>query len=77
MTARRGGHSAAMLPNGKVLLMGGGFAVANDLSVSTIYDTAELFDPVTQTFTAINALMTTPRFYARSVALGDGTVDHF
>ena len=74
MTARRGGHSAAMLPNGKVLLMGGGFAVANDLSVSTIYDTAELFDPVTQTFTAISAQMTSPRFFARSVALGDGTV---
>ena len=73
MTARRGGHGAALLPNGKVLLMGGGFS-DSDLSAATIHDTAEVFDPATQTFTAITARMSVPRFYSRAVLLGDGTV---
>jgi hypothetical protein len=46
----RSGHCSALLPNGKVLIAGGGG------SASSLFKTAELFDVVTQSFTATGDL---------------------
>jgi N-acetylneuraminic acid mutarotase len=68
MTSPRGGHAAALLPNGKVLLAGG----FNNSSAAL--RTAELFDPATGTFTAIAALMVAPRDEFTATSLPSGQV---
>ncbi|MEI8218354.1 MAG: kelch repeat-containing protein [Elusimicrobiota bacterium] len=55
MTSWRALHNATLLNNGKVLIAGGGY------SGNPYLDTAELYDPVVSTFTAITARMTSPR----------------
>jgi len=55
MTSWRAFHNATLLNNGKVLIAGGGY-IGN-----SYLDTAELYDPVVSTFTAITARMTSPR----------------
>jgi WD40 repeat protein len=50
MVHTRMGHGAALLPDGKVLIVGGGD------SNGVLFQTAELFDPVLQTFTATGDL---------------------
>lgn len=54
MTTPRGGHAAALLPNGKVFISGGFFD-------GPLVYSAELYDPVANTFTAVGATMTTSR----------------
>ncbi len=68
MTSPRGGHAAVLLPDGKVLLMGG----FNNSSVSL--NSAEVFDPVTQTFTALSAPMTSGRENFTATLLPNGKV---
>ncbi len=68
MTSPRGGHGAALLPDGKVLLVGG----FNNSSVSL--NSAELFDPATQTFTAIAATTTSRRSEFTATVLPNGKV---
>ena len=68
MTSPRGGHAAALLPDGKVLLMGG----FNNSSVAL--NSAELFDPATQTFTALASTMASRRADFRAISLPDGKV---
>ncbi len=60
MTAARSSHTATLLPNGKVLIAGGG-------------QTAELYDPVTGLFTPIGS-MAISRFWHTATMLPDGTV---
>jgi hypothetical protein len=50
MVHTRMGHGAALFPDGKVLIVGGG-----DLN-GVLFQTAELFDPASQTFTATGDL---------------------
>jgi hypothetical protein len=64
MTAPRGGHTATLLPNGKVLITGG----RSDGSAS-----AELFDPVSGTFSATGEMIT-PRSRHTATLLPDGRV---
>jgi hypothetical protein len=50
MVYTRSGHCASLLPDGRVLIVGGGDANAN------LVDTAEVFDPVAQTFSTTGNL---------------------
>ncbi len=59
-------HTATLLPNGKVLIAGG----TDELSK---FENAELYDPVTGTFTA-TGIMTARRALHTAVLLPDGTV---
>jgi hypothetical protein len=65
MNTARSGHTATLLANGKVLIVGGGGA---DLDAS-----AELFDPASGTF-APTGSMTTPRAGATATLLANGNV---
>src|SRR5271169_1868045 len=50
MVYARSGHCASLLPDGRVLIVGGGDANAN------LFRTAELFDPVTESFSTTGNL---------------------
>jgi hypothetical protein len=69
MTASRNSHAAVLLPNGKVLLIGG----SGDGDWRTLQASAELYDPVTGTFSPTGAMMT-PRLPHAVVLLKDGNV---
>jgi hypothetical protein len=68
-TVRASGHSAVRLLNGKVLIAGGDYPVTNQ----GFPGTAEVFDPVTGTFTATGA-MNEFRESPSVTLLHDGTV---
>jgi len=65
-------HVAALLGTGKVLIAGGGRGGMPGGYIS--YDTAEMYDPSTRTFTAIRAHMKSDRVGAAAVKLNDGRV---
>lgn len=65
----RAGHTATLLPNGKVLVAGG--STENAFSAST--SSAELYDPATGVWTPTGA-MTTPRWRQTATLLPDGMV---
>lgn len=67
MSAPRVGHSAALLPDGRVLIIGGWTSV-------TSYALAEIFDPATEEFTAVEAADRRVRFEHSTVQLEDGSV---
>jgi hypothetical protein len=71
-TTPRAGQSATLLPNGKVLIAGG-ITLGSGVTSKPLA-TAELFDPVTGTFTAATGNMTTGRALQTSTLLPDGTV---
>ncbi len=66
-------HNSVVLPNGQVVIVGGqtrGAAFSNDYAVLP----AELFDPITETFTTLPA-MTRPRnYHSIALLLPDGRV---
>jgi N-acetylneuraminic acid mutarotase len=63
-------HTATILQNGRVLIAGG----ETDSSPSGAYNTAELFDPVSQSFTLVSVPMTTAREGHAAVLLNNGQV---
>ncbi len=63
MVSARFGHTATLLPNGKVLIVGG-----------SLLETAELFDPASNSFTAVTGVMETGRTTHTATLLNDGTV---
>jgi hypothetical protein len=63
----RTGHCAALLPGGKVLIAGG------DDSNGTLFETAELFDPATQTF-SVTGNLGQARTHATATLLRGGKV---
>ena len=67
MMASRAAHSSTILPNGKVLIAGGYGSTGEYLN------SAELYDPVTDTFTSIGE-MTIPRAGQIAILLNTGKV---
>jgi hypothetical protein len=57
---------AERLPDGRVLVAGGGYG-------GLVYNVAEIYDPTTDAWSSTGN-MTYPREYATSVTLGDGTI---
>lgn len=71
MASARYGHTATLLPNGKVLIAGGYYTSA-PLS-STPLSSAEIYDPLTGSFTATGS-MTTVRINHIATLLSSGSV---
>ena len=72
MMSPRAGHTATLLPDGKVLVTGG-------FSDSTLVgnDTAEIYDPAKASFLAANKPMVVGRWAHTATLLPDGTVLFF
>jgi hypothetical protein len=78
MTAHREEHTATLLPDGRVLIVGGATAALIWSDVATISSqgtlaSAEIYDPATGSFTATDG-MTAPRSAHTATLLPDGTV---
>jgi uncharacterized repeat protein (TIGR01451 family) len=72
MISSRVNHSATLLPDGRVLLVGGSGGM--DASSTPAYATAELFDPATNTFSPTANNPTTNHSYSLATLLGNGQV---
>jgi hypothetical protein len=70
MNTPRLGYTATLLPNGKVLIAGGGSCTVNAVCQGS---NAELYDPATGTFIP-DALMNTARSGQTATLLSNGTV---
>jgi hypothetical protein len=73
MTGARSGHTATLLLDGRVLIIGGYRSTSADWNPASPLASAELYDPASGTFIPAGE-MTTPRAFHRSVLLADGTV---
>ncbi len=71
MTEPRSSQTATLLQNGKVLLAGG-YHLVGPFATGT--DTAEVFDPVSGSFTAVGSTMTSVRYEHTATALANGKV---
>lgn len=71
MTQARAGHTATLLNDGTVLITGG---IVNVSGTMTAVNTAEIYNPTSQTFTAITAPMNASRVGHTATLLNDGTV---
>lgn len=71
LTTLRRENTVTLLPNGKVLILGG--LNSNTVSAASALNTAELYDPATGFFTATGN-MTTPRDLATATVLPSGKV---
>jgi hypothetical protein len=67
MSVARAGHSATVLPDGRVLIVGG-------LSPDERYELAEVFDPATETFSILAAVDNRERGLHTTAQLPDGSV---
>ncbi len=67
----RRSHSATLLPDGRVLIVGGGDSASTSSSLPI--GEVEVFDPATGMFTVVGSLLT-PRKAHSAVLLNDGTV---
>ena len=73
MTTPRSWHTATLLPDGKVLIVGGRLYQDNSEQFPLSLASAELYDPDTGTFSATGSL-TTPRESPTATLLNNGMV---
>jgi hypothetical protein len=73
MTASRSGHTATLLPDGKVLIAGGRASFGSGAAGDTAQSTAELYDPLADTFTPAGS-MSAPREGHTATLLNNGKV---
>ena len=73
MTTPRSEHTATLLPDGRVLITGGGGTTAHGEFGDPSFASAELYDPGTGTFSATGD-MTTARFGSTATLLNNGKV---
>ena len=73
MTVSRSGHTATLLPDGKVLIAGGRVAFGAGAWGETAQSTAELYDPSSGKFTPTGS-MRTPRESHTATLLNNGKV---
>jgi hypothetical protein len=71
MMEARAGHTATLLNDGTVLITGG---IENLNGVMTATDSAEVYHPITQTFSSVLATMNWPRTGHTATLLNDGRV---
>jgi hypothetical protein len=72
-TSRR--HSQVyLLPDGRILVVGGTDTTGVDGAASIFYETAEIYDPATGTWTATGSLTTGGRVLHTATALPDGRI---
>jgi len=71
MSVARRSHTATLLPNGKVLIVGGGNGVST--TTSQPIQSAELFDPATGMFTVVGNMLNSRSAHS-AILLDDGTV---
>jgi hypothetical protein len=74
MASARVFHTATLLPDGRVLIAGGVDAGGVDRGPGPARDSAELFDPVTGTFSTIPSPMTAARYEHTATRLLSGKV---
>ncbi len=82
MNTTRIGHTATMLNNGRILIAGGASSFTVNPPGSTNYlpifqaaqDTAQVFDPATNTFTNVANIMSSKRFGHAAIKLNSGRV---
>lgn len=79
MNALRAGHALTVMPDGRVLATGGvttfaGGSAALVAILQTAQASAELYDPMSDTWTPVPGSMSAPRFGHAQVLLNDGRV---
>lgn len=73
MASPRKQHVATLLPDGKVLVVGGHRGPGKDNSAFPVYS-AELWDPTTETFTTMASMVTYRGYHSTAFLLPDGRV---
>ena len=71
MSSARTGHTATLLNDGTVLIVGGAVNSGGTLSA---LNTAEIYDPSSQTFSAVPATLNQSRIFHTATLLSNGTV---
>jgi len=78
LATERAGHTATLLSDGRVLLAGGFRIIAAGLQATDVLQSAEIFDPVSGTFTSAGNMcdgdVCMPRAFGQAVLLRDGRV---